>query len=288
MKKMLNTLIIFCMISVSCNLLMVNTVEASTSLTSSEETLLKNAFGISNTKDAVKELQIRVGGWVKDANYTGSPIRLVIDGIMGPNTRQAIKNFQSAYNISATGTINQTTLNTINSLESSDDSTSHFSWNEFRCKGSSTLTWNVWHEITNITSEKALIKTIADNRNISYTSLKWMYASQTEIKENVRRVMWRLEALRKKIGSKPINLTSGFRYWNYHFRSPNVYGGNTSNVTLNSMHLYGAAADIYVSGYSNTSLKNMAKTCGFTGGYSEGSFVHIDIRSDLGKSAWWQ
>jgi uncharacterized protein YcbK (DUF882 family) len=99
-------------------------------------------------------------------------------------------------------------------------------------------------------------------------------------KENVRRAMYKLEALRKKLGNVPITVNSGFRSIAHN---ADVGGAG------DSMHLYGTAADLGVPGVSNRTVYQKAETCGFSGleTYTE-DHQHVDSRADLGRAWWWQ
>jgi uncharacterized protein YcbK (DUF882 family) len=83
-----------------------------------------------------------------------------------------------------------------------------------------------------------------------------------------------LEALRHALGDKPINVSSGYRCLNHN----RAVGGSPR-----SQHLYGNAADIYVSGISP---KELAKQAGefFDGIGIYEDFVHVDVR---GYPARW-
>ncbi|MCM3180532.1 D-Ala-D-Ala carboxypeptidase family metallohydrolase [Cytobacillus horneckiae] len=104
--------------------------------------------------------------------------------------------------------------------------------------------------------------------------------SEATVRENVRRLMYKLEAVRVKAGNKPITINSGFRSVSHN---SNVGGAS------NSQHMYGIAADINISGLSTNTVKNYAKTAGFSGMYNESGFVHVDSRVEYsyGSQQWW-
>ena len=198
--------------------------------------------------DDVRELQIRVAGWAADSTQQ---TYIEIDGDFGPSTEAAVKRFQQAYGLTADGIVGSQTWQVLNSLEESDGSTAHFDWQEFRGCG-----------VSDFSGGKV---------------------GENEVKENVRRLMWKLEALRKKAGDKPVTITpkGGFR----NNACNSGAGGKT-----NSMHLYGVAADIKISGKTPEQVRSIAKSCGFSGVAFYASFVHVDSRMEYpsyGSHYWW-
>lgn len=195
----------------------------------------------------VRELQIRVAGWAADS---ASQTYVAVDGNFGPGTAAAVKRFQTAYGLSADGIAGSQTFSVLNSLESADGSTAHFEFSEFYS-----------HDGSGFSGGKV---------------------GSATVKENVRRLMYKLEAVRKKAGNSPVTINSGFRSVAYN---TSIYGYPT-----NSQHQYGIAADIVVSGYSTLSLYRIGERSGFSGleSYSH-SWQHMDSRIEYpyGAQAWW-
>ncbi|MFF4650316.1 D-Ala-D-Ala carboxypeptidase family metallohydrolase [Streptomyces sp. NPDC001380] len=194
----------------------------------------------------VTELQIRIAGW---AAASPQQTCVAVDGSFGAGTAAALQRFQSAYGLGADGVAGPQTQQVLNSLESADGSTAHFEWSEFTSHDGSGF----------------------GGGNVG----------SAQVKENVRRLMYKLEALRRKAGDRAVTINSGFRSTAY-----NAQVGGASN----SMHTYGVAADTVVSGLSTLSVYRIAETCGFSGleTYSV-SWQHVDSRIEYpyGSQFWW-
>ncbi len=193
----------------------------------------------------VTQLQIRVAGWVAYGE------NLALDGSFGPATEAAVKRFQSAYGLSADGIAGPNTYNMIYSLQDDDCTPIHFSHSEF-------------------------------NYSCGERDYTGGAVSEATARENTKRVMWQLEAERKKLGSQSIQITSGFRSY-----SCNSSVGGSSN----SNHLYGTAADLgQSSGPSLCQMAQAARYAGFEGilgpGYPDhNDHTHVDNRSSRSWSA---
>jgi len=185
----------------------------------------------------VKELQIRVAGWAAD---TATMTYVATDGQFGPGTKAAVIRFQRAYGLPADGVVGPGTQAALNALEDSGDgSSANFEFSEFYSKDGSGFSGG----------------------NVGATT----------VKENVRRLMYKLEAVRKKAGNAPVTINSGFRSLAH-----NASVGGASN----SQHTYGIAADIVVGGKTPSQVQAIAKTSGFSGIILYSTFVHVDSRAE--------
>lgn len=194
----------------------------------------------------VTELQIRVAGW---AAGSASQTFVAVDGAFGPATAAAVRRFQAAYGLGVDGVVGPATQARLNALESADGSTLNFNFSEFTDRVSGTF---------------------GGGR-----------VGAATVRENVRRLMYKLEAVRVKLGNRPITVNSGFRSVGH-----NADVGGASN----SMHLYGIAADLGVAGVTNRTVYQKAETSGFSGleTFTE-DHQHVDSRVEYpyGAQAWW-
>ncbi|KUJ64531.1 peptidase M15 [Streptomyces albus subsp. albus] len=188
----------------------------------------------------VAQLQIRVGG------YPGYGAALAVDGDYGPATAAAVKRFQSAYGLTADGVAGSQTFNKIYALQDADCTPAHFSYAE-----------------------------------LNHCNSDWSGGAvgAATAKENARRTMWKLEAMRHALGDQPITVTSGFR----SYACNDAVGGASD-----SRHLYGDAADLASGPHSLCALAKQARYHGFRGilgpGYpGHDDHTHVDHRS----SQYW-
>lgn len=207
----------------------------------------------------VKVLQIRIAGWYGKADQSA----LALDGSYGAATVDAVKAFQAFYGLDPDGVAGPSTFAIIDGLEDDDGSTLHFDWVEFQ-----------------------------QNRNSNCSAKANAYAgtfgggmvAPLKAKKNVKKLMWRLEALRAKAGGSAVGINSGFRSVPYN----DCIGGARA-----SQHMYGTAVDNRMAEVDNRSERELAKASQFhgIGCYSSLSHNHFDIRLDNrdadGSRYWW-
>lgn len=102
-----------------------------------------------------------------------------------------------------------------------------------------------------------------------------------EFEDNLKKVAAKLEDLRRYLGGRPIEITSGYRSASYNARIGGV---------PNSQHLLGRAADIVVEGVSVDKIAEAAIHVGFrgVGRYYTQGFVHCDIRPGSPGEFQWE
>jgi zinc D-Ala-D-Ala carboxypeptidase len=207
----------------------------------------------------VKALQIRIAGWFPHHDQT----YFSIDGFFGVGTADAVRALERFYGLPEDGVAGREVFDVIDELEDADGSTLHFAWNEFTQNSSGNC---------------------SSGANAYAGTFKGGMASPKRVKLNVKRVMWRLEAMRAKSGGHPIGINSAFRSVAYN----GCIGGAGA-----SQHMYGTAADNRVADTSNRKARSLAKGSQFhgIGCYSKLSHNHFDIRIDNAEMSssrtWW-
>lgn len=197
------------------------------------------------TGNDVRALQVRVAGFAASG---ASRTYVALDGIFGSQTYWAVRRFQSAWGLTVDGIAGPQTQGRLNWLESGDGSTRHFNYSEFYSKDGS-----------------------------GFSGGK---VGSSTVRRNVRRLMWKLEAVRRKAGNNPVIINSGFRSVSHN---RNVGGAS------NSQHMYGIAADIRVLNRSVSQVMSYAKTSGFSGIIRYSSHTHVDSRVEYpyGARYWY-
>ncbi|WBB81434.1 D-Ala-D-Ala carboxypeptidase family metallohydrolase [Micromonospora sp. WMMD882] len=185
------------------------------------------ALSSGMTGEDVRQLQIRISG------YPGYGAVIALDGAFGPATRSALIRFQQAYGLSADGIAGPQTFNQLYALQDNDCTPVNFSYAEWnRCNGD----WS--------------------GGAVSASSARF----------NALVSMWKLQAMRRAMGSKSINISSGFRSY-----SCNSAVGGASN----SRHLYGDGVDL-VGVHSFCAFAQQARNHGFTNILGPGYPGHDD------------
>ncbi|HEX6075865.1 MAG TPA: M15 family metallopeptidase [Micromonosporaceae bacterium] len=193
----------------------------------------------------VTQLQIRIAGWVSYGE------NLALDGAFGPATESALKRFQNNYGLSADGIAGSNTYNKIYALQDDDCTPIHFSHSEF-------------------------------NYSCGERDYTGGAVDAATARENMKRIMWQLEAERHKLGDRAMVVTSGFRSYSCN---SSVGGSSTSR------HLYGQAADLGTA--SGPTLCQMAQAGRYAGfeeilgpGYpGHGDHAHLANKSSRFWSA---
>jgi hypothetical protein len=206
----------------------------------------------------VTELEVRIAGWLKNSRQA----RLRIGGNFGHRTYRALKSFQKAKHLTVDGVAGPEVFQALQKMESKDRSTTHFEWDEF---------------------DQNFNDRCGNKANKFAGTFKGGPLPVTRVRENVRRMMWRLEALRARGGGKPIGINSGFRSIAYN----RCIGGASL-----SQHLYGNAADLRVVDANNRRTRDLARSGQFygIGCYSGFTHNHLDLRlenRDLGAAQYW-
>jgi len=190
----------------------------------------------------VARLQIRVAGWA------GYGVNMAIDGDYGAQTAAAVTGFQRAYGLVADGVAGPATYSKVYALQDPDCTPIHFSYAE-----------------------------ASDNCGRGLNSSG--SASLATVNENLKRVMWRAEALRHQLGDRPLRVTSGFR-------------DKACDGSPYGQHTYGTALDLVLADGETTfcSIARQARSAGMGGicgpGYpGHDDHVHADIRASRTWSA---
>ncbi len=189
--------------------------------------------------DDVRQLQLRVAGWAGNRDI------VELDGRYGPKTAAAVRRFQSAYGLRADGVAGPQTYRKIYDLQDNDCTPRHFSFNEMD-DGCGRNGWTGGP------------------------------LSAAETRQNALRTMWKLEAMRRGLGDRPLYVTSGFRS-----RACNDQVGGAGD----SQHLYGNAADVVSRSRSLCDVARDARNRGFSGILGPGApdhddHIHVDSRRE--------
>lgn len=205
----------------------------------------------------VRALEIRTAGWFPRS----AKVRLHVDRFFGRRTVRAVKAYQRHYSLVVDGVPGPQTFKSLGRLQDRNGSTAHFGWNEFAQHNSECR------------RARRYEGTFRGGR-----------VRRARVRQNVRRLMWRLEAIRAK-ASRPVEIVSGFR----SVAQNRCVGGATR-----SQHLYGTAADIQIPGVGGHRERNLARRSQVQGieCYSYSRHTHLDLRMEnralpSSKFWWW-
>jgi hypothetical protein len=206
----------------------------------------------------VRALEVRVAGWYPSQGQAS----LTVDRHFTAATTTAVKAFQSFYGLVSDGVAGSATYAVLGNMLDADGSTVNFSWADFK------------QNVNSSCSAKA---------NSYAGTFAGGMSSPARVKRYVRRLMWRLEALRAKSGGHAIGISSGFRSVDYN----SCIGGAGG-----SQHMYGTAADQRMAQVTNHAERLLGEATDFSGigCYSQLTHNHFDIRlenSDLPSSQFW-
>ena len=207
----------------------------------------------------VRALQMRLAGWFPSKDRT----LFEIDGVFGSQTGLALTRFQEHYGLVVEAAAGPSTFALLEELEDADGSTLNFDFSEF------------WQNSSSACSKEA--------NSYAGTFAGGMVPEKT-VKRNVKRMMWRLEAMRAKLGDKPIAINSGFRSVAYN---KCIRGASLSQ------HMYGTAADLRVAEATNRRVRSVGRASQVhgIGCYSSLPHNHFDLRMQNGSLEearfWW-
>ncbi|HWG98904.1 MAG TPA: peptidoglycan-binding protein [Pilimelia sp.] len=209
------------------------------------------------TGEEVRELQIRVAGWAGDGARRGF---LPITGSFDAATEAAVRRFQHAHGLPANGIVGPTVRARLTDLEAADGSTIHFEWAQFADPDGSGFTGGAVDAAT--------------------------------VRENVRQLMYKLEALRHKAGGRNVVVRRGFHGAGRApcgrspgVRPPGAASARATTARGAGLHRYGLAVDVVVVGQSTYSTYRIAETCGFPGlGSYVRSWLHCESRVQEGQA----
>ncbi|MGH2747603.1 MAG: D-Ala-D-Ala carboxypeptidase family metallohydrolase [Actinomycetota bacterium] len=206
----------------------------------------------------VRALNVRLSGWYPSNDQQW----MKINQTFGAETTAALKAFQAHYGLTVDGLAGAETFETLNALEDENGSTIHFDYKEFKQNENSRC------------SAKA---------NAYSDTFGGGMVAPRRVRKFVRRLMWRLEAVRAKGGDNPIGINSGFRSVAYN----DCIGGARL-----SQHMYGTAADNRMADTGNRKQRNLARKSQFhgIGCYATLSHNHFDTRIDnraLKETRYW-
>lgn len=206
----------------------------------------------------VKELEQRIAGWFPKIDQT----LFAVDETYDAQTNWAVVRFQRHHGLSVDGIAGPAVFAVLDELEDRDGSTLHFDFSEF------------WQNENPECSREA---------NSYAGTFEGGMVPAWKVKRNVKKVMWRLEAIRAKGGDRPIGINSAFRSVAYN----DCIGGASL-----SQHMFGTAVDTRMVGVTNRAQRDLARKSQLhgIGCYSSTSHNHLDLRMQnraLPEASFW-
>jgi hypothetical protein len=186
----------------------------------------------------VTEVQIRVAGWAAEPDDLSGARFLPITGRYDAVTVDAVRRFQRGYQLPEQhGSVDPMTWAILDRLAAPDRSTAHFSWTEML-------------------------------RNISGPVVS------DRVRENARRTMYKLEAVRRKLGDQTVMVKCGF--------DADADEEQESRIGGNRLHVLAAAVDIAAFTAGRAEVYRAVLTSGFTGvGPVDRHWQHCDARLEV-------
>jgi zinc D-Ala-D-Ala carboxypeptidase len=134
-----------------------------------------------------------------------------------------VRNFQRAYGLTPDGVVDAATHDRLMALAKPDGSTISFEWAQFASPDG--------------------------------TGFAGGTDSEAAVRERMRRLMYKLEALRHKLDGRTVHVANGFHSTAHQARLRGAGEGT---------HTHGGAADITVAGMTTYAVHQVAQTCGFS------------------------
>ena len=211
------------------------------------------ADGIAGEKTLTKIRSIVTGlqNDLKLLGYTSASA----DGIYGTSTKNAVRSFQSSYGLTQDGLAGYRTLQKIASVKSSQ-STGTIVTSGYSATPSKVVTYSLSRDGNKNLTRNFKIKEFKCNDGSDIVKIDLKLAAL-------------LQDIRDYFG-KPVIISSAYRTSSYNKK----VGGSSG-----SLHLFGQAADISITGITPREIARYAESLGVKGIGLYSTFVHVDTRS---------
>ncbi|MBQ8637259.1 MAG: peptidoglycan-binding protein [Clostridia bacterium] len=173
------------------------------------------------------------------------------DGIYGTNTKNAVRSFQSSYGLTQDGIAGYRTLQKISSLKTGNTQVSNYS-----STPSKVVTYSLSRDGNKNITRNFKVKEFKCNDGSDLVKIDLKLAAL-------------LQDIRDYFG-KSVIISSAYRTASYNKK----VGGSSG-----SLHLFGQAADISITGVTPREIARYAESLGVKGIGLYSSFVHVDTRS---------